>query len=169
MTYRILLMGNLSTTVTTTVVRLGASILGGGKFANGAVTTTFSRLFGDVVGAGQQEGNQDSERGSGFLKPIGHDYDAGRPDTIIEPGGWFGRFIEDYLPGIHTLAINHDSLVGYLNKQLGIPDLIANAPTIPITYVYSVTQEFLNIPTRNINFIFDANLSVPFGHIDPER
>jgi len=84
----------------------------------------------------------------------------------VRPGKGIGRFSENYLPGFHTLGVNHDRLVGYLVDRLGIPDLIANVSTMAPTYIYSVGQELLNIPSRSINFIFGADLPVPFEHRD---
>ncbi|RFC34574.1 MAG: RHS repeat-associated core domain-containing protein [Candidatus Nitrotoga sp. MKT] len=67
---------------------------------------------------------------------------VGRDNTIIPPGGPISSFIEKYVPAGRTLAEIHDPLVDAL-KRAGLPDVIANIPTMPATYVAASYLELL--------------------------
>lgn len=59
---------------------------------------------------------------------------VGRADTWLPPGGAISSFIEKYVPAGQTLAEIHDPLVGKLTSA-GLPDIIANIPTMPLAYI----------------------------------
>ncbi|MEO6421701.1 MAG: RHS repeat-associated core domain-containing protein [Candidatus Nitrotoga sp.] len=66
---------------------------------------------------------------------------VGRANTLIPPGGGISSFIENYVPVGRTLAEIHDPLVGALTRA-GLPDIIANLPTIPLVYIVASYLEF---------------------------
>ncbi len=65
---------------------------------------------------------------------------VGRVDTFIPPGGPISSFIEQYVPAGRTLAEIHDPLIDVLTRS-GIPDSIANVPTMPFAYIAAVNRE----------------------------
>lgn len=65
---------------------------------------------------------------------------VGRDHTFVEPGGPISSFIEKYVPAGRTLAEIHDPLVDVLTRA-GIPDPIANIPTMPLAYIAAVNRE----------------------------
>ncbi|BBJ22520.1 hypothetical protein W01_04470 [Candidatus Nitrotoga sp. AM1P] len=67
---------------------------------------------------------------------------VGRSDTFVWPGGPISTFIEQYVPAGRTLAELHDPLVGAL-RSAGVPDWLANIPTMLPTYVAAVGTEML--------------------------
>ena len=67
---------------------------------------------------------------------------VGRLDTFVPPGGPISTFIERYVPAGRTLAEIHDPLVDKL-WALGVPDWIANIPTMPVAYVSAIGLEIL--------------------------
>ena len=69
---------------------------------------------------------------------------VGRDNTIIPPGGPISSFIEKYVPAGRTLAEIHDPLVDAL-KRAGLPDVIANIPTMPAAYVAASYLELLRL------------------------
>jgi len=83
----------------------------------------------------------------------GEDYVVGRKDSIIPPGGEISQFLEDNVPAMSTLGENHDQLVDYLRDN-GVPDLLANIPTMPPAYVYSVGEELLNSGKDLLDWLF---------------
>ena len=101
-----------------------------------------------------------------MFRPEGHDYVAGRDDTVVEPEGIFGAFIDDHLPGGHTFAVNHDNFVGTA-VSAGVPDVVANVPSMPWIYVTSFSQEAVNHSVARYNLFFETNFNVPFPHTDP--
>jgi RHS repeat-associated protein len=67
---------------------------------------------------------------------------VGREGSPVEPGGGISNFIERYVPAGRTLAEIHDPLVGALTRA-GVPDLIANVPTMVPSYVAGIALEIL--------------------------
>jgi RHS repeat-associated protein len=67
---------------------------------------------------------------------------VGRQDTFVSPGGSISTFIERYVPAGRTLAEIHDPLVDKLT-DLGVPDWLANVPTMPVAYVSAIGLEIL--------------------------
>lgn len=65
---------------------------------------------------------------------------VGRVGTIIEPGDPISSLVEEYVPAGRTLAEIHDPLVDALTRA-GIPDGLANIPTMPLTYPAAVIRE----------------------------
>ena len=118
-----------------------------------------------AVAYGSQQGDQ-TLTGWGMFRPEGHDYVAGRDDTVVEPEGIFGAFIDDHLPGGHTFAVNHDNFVGTA-VSAGVPDVVANVPSMPWIYVTSFFQEAVNHSVARYNLFFETNFNVPFPHTDP--
>ncbi len=80
--------------------------------------------------------------GLDWFRPAGAEYAAGRiGDKDFSPGPvGRGRYIDDYVPAGYTMAIEHDALVDGLVKA-GLPDLIANVPTIPFVYRWAIKTE----------------------------
>ncbi len=101
-----------------------------------------------------------------MFKPEGHDYVAGRDDSWVEPGDPAGKFIDNILPAGHTTAVNHDKLVGALVRS-GVPDPLANYPTMLPTYVFSLGQELANGFGAAFNFLIGRGFNAPFPHSDP--
>jgi RHS repeat-associated protein len=81
--------------------------------------------------------------GLDWFRPEGADYVVGRPGTFVPPGEFISRVMSDYVPAGHTFAVMHDAFVGEL-WDAGVPDLIANIPTMPLVYVMAVLQELDN-------------------------
>jgi RHS repeat-associated protein len=67
---------------------------------------------------------------------------VGREGSPVEPGGGISNFIERYVPAGRTLAEIHDPLVEALTLA-GVPDLIANVPTMVPSYVAGIGLEIL--------------------------
>ena len=67
---------------------------------------------------------------------------VGRDGSIVEPGGGISNFIERYVPAGRTMAEIHDPLVGALTRA-GVPDFIANVPTMLPSYVAAIGLEVL--------------------------
>ncbi|MFZ1318160.1 MAG: RHS repeat-associated core domain-containing protein [Candidatus Nitrotoga sp.] len=67
---------------------------------------------------------------------------VGRFDSLIEPGGPVSSFIEQYVPAGRTLAEIHDPLVDTL-RNAGVPDWLANIPTMLPTYAAGIGTEVL--------------------------
>jgi hypothetical protein len=59
---------------------------------------------------------------------------VGRPGTPVPPGGVIGTFIENHVGSGYTFGQTHDALVGTLTNKIGISDIIANIPTMPLTF-----------------------------------
>ena len=105
-----------------------------------------------------------AEKGSGWFRPDGHPYEAGRTGTFIEEGKGTGKFIDNYVPAGHTFSTNHDNFVDYAIRN-GVPDLIVNIPSMLPIYLYSVGQELLNTPTYFYNYVTGDEASAPLRHI----
>ena len=67
---------------------------------------------------------------------------VGREGTFIYPGGPISSFIEKYVPAGRTLGELHDPLNGAL-RSAGVPDWLANIPTMLPTYVVGIGVEVL--------------------------
>jgi hypothetical protein len=67
---------------------------------------------------------------------------VGRDGSSIPPGGGISNFIERNIPAGRTLGEVHDALVDTLTK-LGVPDIVANVPTMPGAYMAGVGLEIL--------------------------
>ena len=61
----------------------------------------------------------------------------------MRPGKDIGRFLEDYVPAMHTLGEFHDPLVD-MGLELGLPDWLINIPTVPGVYIIAVEAELHN-------------------------
>jgi len=82
--------------------------------------------------------------GLAWFRPEGHEYKAGRRDTIVPEGPQGrGRFIDDYVPAGHTFASMHDKFVGEATA-IGFPDWLVNWPFFGPFYVRAVQHEILN-------------------------
>ncbi|MHA7602763.1 RHS repeat-associated core domain-containing protein, partial [Alicycliphilus sp. T452] len=77
-----------------------------------------------------------------FRQPWQTEYAVGREDTPIAPGGLVSRLIEDYVPAGRTFGETHDSLVDALHAG-GVPDLLANVPSMIPAFVMAVGIEAL--------------------------
>lgn len=97
--------------------------------------------------------------GLAWFRPEGHPYLAGREGTIIELGRDangslnLGGYIDDYAPAGHTFTSIHDNLVDSLTQR-GVPDWLANIPTMPGVYGQAFLQELMNSSFQ----LFDSNL-----------
>ncbi len=76
-------------------------------------------------------------------------------------GSWFFNpqnpimnFIEDYFPYAHYFAVIHDDAVDKLTDW-GVPDLIANVPSMPIAYVIAFTEANSNIFASLIDYLIN--------------
>lgn len=67
---------------------------------------------------------------------------VGRADTLVPPGGPISSAIEKYVPAGRTLGEVHDPLVDALTRA-GVPDVLANVPTMPSAYAGAVGLEIL--------------------------
>jgi len=67
---------------------------------------------------------------------------VGRENTFVPPGGSVSSFIERYVPAGRTLGEIHDPLVAVLTRA-GVPDLLANKPTMPSSYLAAIALEIL--------------------------
>ena len=70
------------------------------------------------------------------------DYVVGRPGTIVSPGGPVGSFIENYVPAGRTFGEMHDNFVDAATAA-GIPDWIANIPSMTLIYREAVIVEVM--------------------------
>lgn len=77
---------------------------------------------------------------------------VGRRGTIVsDQEGGLGRVLEQYVPAMETMSIYHDALVGFLTNK-GVPDLLANIPTMAACYQAAWIMEIAKTP----GYIFDA-------------
>ena len=67
---------------------------------------------------------------------------VGRERTIVEPRGPVSEFIEKYVPAGYTFGELHDSFVD-VATGVGIPDKVANKPSMMAMYVNSVVIEVM--------------------------
>jgi len=107
---------------------------------------------------------------SGWTRPSDHPYVVGREGTSIEPGPGEtrGQFLDDNVPGFHTMATMHDRFVDSALKA-GVPDKIANIPSMGGTLALAVGAETINSNTTAANSIFRAigvpvQVPIPFEH-----
>ncbi len=70
---------------------------------------------------------------------------VGRSGTIVPPGGTISHFIEHHVGSGYTFGQMHDSLVDKL-EQCGIPDPLANIPTMIPTYLWAIGSDLNNMP-----------------------
>ncbi len=113
-----------------------------------------------------KEANYASD-GSGMFRPEGHEPAAGRVgNPIVSPGKGIGGLIDDRFPAGHTFAVNHDKAVGWLVRS-GVPDVLANIPTMLPIYAASLLQEIGNSTVGAFNSVFGTRFSAPFPHTDP--
>lgn len=77
-----------------------------------------------------------------FRQPWQTDYVAGREGSLVQPGDTVSRFVEDGVPAGRTFAEMHDNLVDVATRN-GIPDWLANIPTMPTVYGAAVGTEVL--------------------------
>ena len=77
-----------------------------------------------------------------YRQPWQTEYVVGRPRTPVPPGGWISRAIEDHVPAGRTFGEMHDSFVGAA-AGAGIPDWLANIPSMIPMYEGAVVKELL--------------------------
>ncbi|MEK2645513.1 RHS repeat domain-containing protein [Bdellovibrio sp. BCCA] len=65
---------------------------------------------------------------------------VGRPGTIVPPGGIISEAIERYIPAGYTFGQSHDTFVDWATSK-GVPDWLANIPSMIPAYVYSIGLE----------------------------
>ncbi|MDE2179976.1 MAG: RHS repeat-associated core domain-containing protein [candidate division NC10 bacterium] len=70
------------------------------------------------------------------------DFVVGRERSLVEPGDPISRFIEDYVPAGRTFGEAHDRFVEAATRG-GIPDWMANIPSMIPTYVGALGKEVL--------------------------
>ncbi|MCK5111038.1 MAG: RHS repeat-associated core domain-containing protein [Arcobacteraceae bacterium] len=104
------------------------------------------------------------EQTATWFRPKNHDYVVGR-DTIkyFEPGGLITGFLEDYIPGMHTMGTIHDPLVDSLTA-MGVPDALANVPTMSMAYTMAIKVETVNSVVDGINNMFGTDYDLSFEH-----
>ena len=89
---------------------------------------------------------------------------VGREDTFIEPGeGNRGGWLEQYFPAMETMSEYHDPVVGFLT-DLGVPDWLANIPTMGPSYQAALITEILKTPGYigdAIKDLFDKDTDSP--------
>jgi RHS repeat-associated protein len=82
--------------------------------------------------------------GLDWFRPDNHEYTVGRKgNDYVYPGGGVGGFIDNHVPAGHTFGAMHDSAVGNMRSN-GIPDWIANVPSMPGIYMAAVLREIVN-------------------------
>ena len=54
------------------------------------------------------------------------------------------KLLEDYVPAMHRFGMVHDTLVHNLVVGAGIPDPIANIPTMPPAYIAAIVGAVVN-------------------------
>lgn len=69
----------------------------------------------------------------------------GRDGTVVPPGGTVGTFIENNVGSGYTFGDTHDSWVESLTDA-GIPDVLANIPTMIPAYTYSICKDISEMP-----------------------
>ncbi|WP_167527627.1 NHL domain-containing protein [Desulfosarcina alkanivorans] len=70
---------------------------------------------------------------------------VGRPGTPVPPGGTISSFIENNVGSGYTFGETHDGWVGDLTEH-GIPDVIANIPSMPPAYLWSIYKDLSELP-----------------------
>jgi len=95
-------------------------------------------------------------RGLEWFHQEGEEYVVGRRGSIIEPDTPFSRLLEDYVPAMHTLGVNHDGLLDALGVKPGtLADRLLNIPSMPPVYLYSVGEELLNSGKDLLDWLLD--------------
>ena len=91
-----------------------------------------------------------------------------RLDPLFAPGRGVVRALDNYGPAFHTFGANHDRLVGYLTGA-GVPDLIANVPTMSMVYMLSIYQEVGGLLFRGTQLMQTGMTGgpSPFDHTAP--
>jgi RHS repeat-associated protein len=69
---------------------------------------------------------------------------------LVPEGGAIGMWIEHNIPAGWTFGHNHDAFVGFATG-MGIPDLLANIPSMPALYIFSVMQELFRSLLEYLN------------------
>ena len=93
------------------------------------------------------------------LRPQKSPYYFGRKDSVIEPGSSVGSYMENYITHMHQTAKYHDRCVDTLT-DFGIPDIIANYPTMIPAYMAATIYNNLtdyNQLQQNQFIIFQVN------------
>jgi RHS repeat-associated protein len=99
-----------------------------------------------------------------YIDPLGLDWYrqdwqqpgiAGRDDTWVEPHGRISEFIETQVPAGYTMAQIHDKWVQSLTDA-GMPDVLANTPTIQAAYYVAVIKETHNSIKDAYNSIVES-------------
>lgn len=86
--------------------------------------------------------NRIDATGLDWFRPKGAQRVVGR-ETIpgFGPNDLITRLFEDYVPAAHTFGNMHDDFVGKATR-LGVPDWLANVPSMPAFYVLAVDREY---------------------------
>lgn len=101
---------------------------------------------GVLVVLGQSRGNEGTSTllNPSIYRPL--EWQApgvvGRPGTPVEPGGAVSNPIETRVPAGYTFGEMHDSFVDRATKA-GVPDLLANVPSMPFVFVGAFFTEIL--------------------------
>src|SRR5690606_29153019 len=108
--------------------------------------------------------------GSGWTRPANHPYVVGREGTSVEPGpgDTRGKYLDDNVPGFHTMGTWHDKLVEAATDA-GFPDSAVNIQSMGPAYGLAVAAETMNTNVTIINKIFEAfgapiQFRLPFEH-----
>lgn len=95
----------------------------------------------------------------------GKHYFMGREGMpIFNPQNEIMNFMEDNFPEAHYFAAVHDSWVNKIVDEWGMPDVLANIPTMPLAYVFGFLETSFNSFTDLINFIQDQ---IKLPDVDP--
>lgn len=109
---------------------------------------------------------------STWFRPWNHMYVVGRDTHLLvwsgEQGPGIGSFIDNYIPAGHVFGTSHDALVDSL-VSMGVPDSLANIPTMPIVYINSVGQVTINSFVDYLNIMYNTNLERPYKHTHPVK
>jgi|TARA_B110000902_G_scaffold265956_1_gene351921 hypothetical protein len=98
--------------------------------------------------------------GLDWFRPSDHPHTVGRQNTPIEPGpNGLGRYGDDYVPAAHTFGTIHDGVVDALTS-LGVPDVVANVPTMSVSYAAAIYIE----TARSIAESLGLNIPSPDKH-----
>jgi RHS repeat-associated protein len=76
--------------------------------------------------------------------PEGWTVGRDKPGSPVKPGpGEIGGWLEKNFPAMETMSEYHDALVGFLTDH-GVPDWLANIPTMKACYDQAVLKETLD-------------------------
>ena len=84
----------------------------------------------------------------------------------FEPGGWFLAPLEDWIPNFHRFGVIHDAWVDALIAY-GIPDWIANIPTMRPSYVYALTLNFYDTGKVALGYSIDTGKAIYNYYLRP--